>query len=150
MGREVICKCIQNCRRRGASVGTSVERWRGGDGEKKQKVRAYSVCGTFWHHGVDCQTLLTGGASVWMHDGKSYVALPVCNKASHHYRQQKALFEPQTQRCAKGRGLYQGTRRREAVGRKLGKRTFKIILVTDIYYYVRFILKAETRNMSSR
>lgn len=63
-GREVICKCIQNCRRRGASVGTSVERWRGGDGEKKQKVRAYSVCGTFWHHGVDCQTLLTGGASV--------------------------------------------------------------------------------------
>lgn len=31
---------------------------------KKQKVRAYSVRGTFWHHGVDCQTLLTGGASV--------------------------------------------------------------------------------------
>lgn len=112
----------KNCRRRGASVGTSLERWRRWRrGEKKQKVRAYSACGTFWHHGVDCHTLLTGGASAWMRDGKSYVALPVCNKASHHYRQQKALFEPQTQRCAKGRGLCQGTRRTRGGWGKVGQ-----------------------------
>lgn len=81
-----------------------------------------------------------------MHDGKSYVALPVCNKASHHYRQQKALFEPQTQRCAKGRGLCQGTRRREAVGRKLEKRSFKVILGTDVYRYARFIVEGINQN----
>lgn len=45
----------------GWNLGRALARWRRG---KKQKVRAYSVCGTFWHHSVDCQTLLTGGASV--------------------------------------------------------------------------------------
>lgn len=132
----------------GWNLGRALARWRRGG--KKQKVRAYSAWGTFWHHGVDCQTLLTGGASVWMHDGKSYAALPVCNKASHHYRQQKALLEPQTQRCAKGRGLCQGSRTREAVGRKLDKRTFKIIHVTHISLMRDFISKAESGNMSSR
>lgn len=116
----------------------------GGEGE--QKVRAYSVRGTLWHRGVDCQTLLTGGASACVRDGKSYVALPVCNKASHHYRQQKALFEPQTQRCAKGRGLCQATERRAAVGRKSDKRAFKIIRVAHIYHCLGFILEVINQN----
>lgn len=132
----------------GWNLGRALARWRRGG--KKQKVRAYSVWGTFWHRGVDCQTLLSGGASVWMHDDKSYVALPVCNKASHHYRQQKALLEPQTQRCAKGRGLCQGTRTRETAGRKLNKRTFKIIHVVHISRDVTFISKTERGNESSR
>lgn len=135
----------------GWNLGRALARWRRrGGGRKKQKVRAYSAWGTFWHHGVDCQTLLSGGASVWMHDGKSYVALPVCNKASHHYRRQKALLEPQTQRCAKGRGLCQGSRARETAGRKLDTRTFKIRRVARVSPGGTFILKAESGSESSR
>ena len=44
------------------------------------------------------KALLMGGSEVSFVDKKSCTVLPVCNNPSHHYRQQKALFEPQTRR----------------------------------------------------
>lgn len=131
----------------GRNLGRALARWRRGGGEKNRRC-ARTRRGE--HFGIDCQTLLSGGASVWVHEGKSWVALPVCIRGSHHYRRQKALLEPQTQRCAKGRGLCQGGGARETAGRKSDKRAFKIRRAARVSLDAAFILKAESGSESSR
>lgn len=102
--RGAICKCTQNCRRRGASVGP---RSSAAEVETKKKktegareVRVWHIL----HQRAGWQALWTGDANAQIEDRKSCTVLSVRNNPSHHYQQQKALFKPQTQRCAKGRG----------------------------------------------
>lgn len=101
----VICKCTQNCRRRGASVGprTSAAEVEKG-GKKKQKVRVQPERGIF-HAGAPVDKHFK--PAIQSHEYRTGKVVPSCPFATTRatiISGRKRFFEPQTQRCAKGSG----------------------------------------------
>lgn len=89
--RGVICKCTQNCRRRGAAVGP---RTSATEVEKKKKNNRRCACS---HYGIFHVAPVEKHFQWTMQTGKhkiGKVAPSLTARSSHHYQQQKALFKP--------------------------------------------------------
>lgn len=104
--RELICKCTQKTAADGErrlELSAAEVETRGGGGKKKPRRCACTRCVAYFAPHRRFTSTLSVEGNALMEDGKSYAVLSVRTKPNHHNQRQKALFETQTQRCAKGR-----------------------------------------------